>query len=113
MAGGMALAHHALQSLRVVQIGVEQAAFDIARGLFDGVARAGSLLGDVLIALVRQARAMDERLDLVLGLTERRLHAFARGGRGCGGGPGAGDWRIRSTLCGRVIARERTADPAA
>lgn len=67
MAGGMALAHHALQSLRVVQIGVEQAAFDIARGLFDGVARAGSLLGDVLIALVRQARAMDERLTSCSG----------------------------------------------
>jgi hypothetical protein len=64
-----------------VQIGIELAAFDVARGLLDIAARLGTLLFKMLVALVRQPVCRARRRLAVLGLAEHLVDVFSASAR--------------------------------
>jgi hypothetical protein len=79
--GRMALAHNALYARSVVQIGIELAAFDVARGLLDVAARLGTLLFKMLVALVRQPICRARCRLAWLGLAEHLVDALSASAR--------------------------------
>ena len=75
--GRLAFAHDALHARGVVQIGVELAAFDVARGLLHIAARCGTLLFKVLVSLVRQPICLARLRLALLRLAEHLFDVFS------------------------------------
>ena len=75
--GRMAFSHDAFYARGVVQISVELAAFDVARGLLDIAARGGTLLFKLLVALVREPLFRARLRLALLGLAEHLVDVFS------------------------------------